>query len=273
MIKAHTFKGQHVAVFGLGRTGITAAKSLAAGGAHVHAWDDGDAARVGAANEGINLSDLTKADWSNFSALILSPGIPHHLPKPHWTAKLAKASNVPIICDIEIFAREINTRTANKKPKIIAVTGTNGKSTTTALIAHILKACDRAVQMGGNIGRGVLDLASMHAGMTYVIELSSYQLERAPSLKADVAIFLNLSPDHIDRHGDIAGYEAAKRNIFNNQTVDDTAIIGVDNIEGKRLCTSMKANNDRDVVPISGRKSLGRGVCAIKGKQSNWRIT
>lgn len=266
MIKAATFKNQHVAVFGLGRSGITAAKSLAAGGATVHAWDDGEVARAVAAKEGITLSDLQTADWSKISALVLTPGVPHHLPKPHWTAEKANAAGVPIICDIEIFAREIKARAAENRPKIIAVTGTNGKSTTTALIAHTLKACDRAVEMGGNIGRGVLDLAAMHAGMTYVIELSSYQLERAPSLKADVAIFLNLSPDHIDRHGDLAGYEAAKRNIFNNQTAKDTAVIGVDNIEGKRLCTEMMAKNNRLIVPISGRKSLGRGVCAIKGK-------
>jgi len=113
--------------------------------------------------------------------------------------------------------------------------------------------------MGGNIGRGVLDLDRMHAGMVYVLELSSYQLERCPSLRADVAVFLNLSPDHLDRHGDLKGYEAAKRNIFNNQSAEDTAIIGVDNPQGRRLCTAMTARNGRSVIPISGQKSLGRG--------------
>jgi len=120
--------------------------------------------------------------------------------------------------------------------------------------------------MGGNIGRGVLDLDRMHAGMVYVLELSSYQLERCPSLRADVAVFLNLSPDHLDRHGDLKGYEAAKRNIFNNQSAEDTAIIGVDNPQGRRLCTAMTARNGRSVIPISGQKSLGRGACVIKGK-------
>jgi UDP-N-acetylmuramoylalanine--D-glutamate ligase len=266
MIKAASFKNQDVAVFGLGRTGLTAAKSLAAGGARVHAWDDREEARDIAANAGISLTDLSKSDWSDYSALVLSPGVPHKLPKPHWTAQRADATDTPIICDIEIFAREIKARAPSNRPKIIAITGTNGKSTTTALTAHILSECDRAVQMGGNIGRGVLDLDRMHAGMVYVLELSSYQLERCPSLHADVAVFLNLSPDHLERHGDLKSYGAAKRNIFNNQTSDDTAIIGVDNPEGRRLCTVMTARNGRSVVPISGRKSLGRGSCVIKGK-------
>lgn len=266
MIKAASFKDQDVAVFGLGRTGLTAAKSLAAGGARVHAWDDREQARQAAQADGITLTDLSKSDWSDYSALVLSPGVPHKFPKPHWTAQLAEAAQTPIICDIEIFAREINNRAPENRPKIIAITGTNGKSTTTALTAHILSDCDRAVQMGGNIGRGVLDLDRMHAGMVYVLELSSYQLERCPSLRANVAVFLNLSPDHIERHGDVKGYEAAKRNIFNNQTGDDTAIIGVDNPEGRRLCTAMTARNGRSVIPISGRKLLGRGTCVIKGK-------
>ena len=266
MIKAASFKGQDVAVFGLGRTGLTAAKSLAAGGARVHAWDDREEAREQARSEGINLTDLTTSDWHDYAALVLSPGVPHKLPKPHWTAQRADAANVPIICDIEIFARELNARAKGNRPKIIAITGTNGKSTTTALIAHVLAECDRAVQMGGNIGRGVLDLDRMHAGMVYVLELSSYQLERCPSLRADVAVFLNLSPDHLDRHGDLKGYEAAKRNIFNNQSAEDTAIIGVDNPQGRRLCTAMTARNGRSVIPISGQKSLGRGACVIKGK-------
>lgn len=266
MIKATTYKGHNIAVFGLGRTGVSAAKSLAAGGAHVHAWDDRKAARDGAASEGITLTDLTTADWSDIDALVLSPGVPHDLPKPHWSAERAKSSDTPIICDIEIFAREIAARASDNRPKIIAITGTNGKSTTTALIGHTLRDCDRAVQIGGNIGRGVLDLDRMHSGMVYVIELSSYQLERAPSLHADVAVFLNLSPDHLDRHGDMDGYGAAKAHIFDNQTLSDTAVIGVDDPFGKRLCTRMKAKNGRKVVPISGRKSLAHGASVIKGK-------
>lgn len=266
MIKATTFKGQRLAVFGLGRSGITAALSLIAGGATVHAWDDRKVARDAAADKGVTLQDLTVSDWSQYNALVLSPGVPDELPKPHWSATRAKSVNVPIICDVEIFAREVAAREPDQRPKIIAITGTNGKSTTTALIGHILSACGRDAQIGGNIGRGVLDLDNMHAGTHYVIELSSYQLERTQSLRANAAVFLNLSADHLDRHGTMENYEAIKARIFNNQTKDDTVVIGVDNPQGKRLCTRLIAKNGRQIVPISGRRSLGRGACVVKGK-------
>lgn len=266
MIEARTFKGQNIAVFGLGRTGITAIRALIKGGAKVSAWDDMAASRAAAQEQGVKLTDLTSADWSGFDALVLSPGIPHKLPKPHWTAIRAGEAGVPIICDIEIFAREINARAPERRPKIIAITGTNGKSTTTALIGHILSELGRDAQIGGNIGRGVLDLDDMHSGTHYVLELSSYQLERTDSLRANAAVFLNLSPDHLDRHGDMAGYEAAKMRIFDNQTFEDSVVIGVDGPEGKRIATDMIAANGRRITPISGRRSLGRGVSVIKGK-------
>lgn len=266
MIKATSFKGQNIAVFGLGRTGITAAKSLKAGGAHVAAWDDMAASRNAAEEAGVTLTDLTVADWSKFDALVLSPGVPHDLPKPHWSALRANEAAVPIICDIELFAREVTARAPERRPTIIAITGTNGKSTTTALIGHILKACGRDAQIGGNIGRGVLDLENMHRSAHYVLELSSYQLERTNSLRANAAVFLNLTPDHLDRHGDMTGYEAAKARIFNNQTSDDAVIVGVDDATGKRRASELIAANGRRIVPISGRRSLGRGVSVIKGK-------
>ena len=266
MIKAATFKGQHIAVFGLGRSGITAALSLAAGGAHVYAWDDNKGSRDAAKQKGVSIADLSKADWSKFQSLVLSPGVPDKLPKAHWTAELANAAGVPIICDIEIFAREVAARPERSRPKIIAITGTNGKSTTTALIGHVLKTCGKDAQIGGNIGRGVLDLDNMHAGTHYVIELSSYQLERTHSLRANAAVFLNLTPDHLERHGDMKGYETAKRNIFLNQKPSDTVVVGVDNQHGRRICSELKAANGRKIVPISGRKSLARGVSVLKGK-------
>ncbi len=266
MIKAGTFKGKHIAVFGLGRTGITAALSLAAGGAHVYAWDDNPDAVKRAEAEGVAVADLKFANWAEFDELVLSPGVPDKLPEPHWTALKASENAVPIICDIEIFAREVMGLPERHRPKIIAVTGTNGKSTTTTLIGHVLKACGKDAQVGGNIGRGVLDLESMHAGTYYVLELSSYQLERTNSLRANAAVFLNLTPDHLDRHGDMDRYEAAKRRIFRNQTSEDTVVIGVDDTEGRRICSELKVANGRRIVPISGRKSLGHGVCAIKGK-------
>ena len=266
MIKAQTFKGQTLAVFGLGKTGVTSALSLAKGGADVWAWDDNETARKAAAEQGVNLKDLSSANWSIFEALVLSPGVPHELPKPHWTAKKARAANVPIICDIEIFAREVAARPESQRPKIVAITGTNGKSTTTALIGHVLKACGKDAEIGGNIGRGILDLDKMHAGKHYVIELSSYQLERTQSLRANAAVFLNLTPDHLERHGDMAGYEAAKTRIFNNQTSDDTAVIGVDNEETKRLYSELTAKNGRRIIPVSAKKSLGRGISVMNAK-------
>ncbi|WP_409431895.1 UDP-N-acetylmuramoyl-L-alanine--D-glutamate ligase [Litorimonas sp. RW-G-Af-16] len=265
MIKAETFKGQNIAVFGLGRTGVSAALSLQAGGAMVSAWDDRSAGRDEAAKAGVSIVDLTAADWDAFDALVLSPGVPDNLPKPHWSAERAKASNTPIICDIEIFAREVAARPEAARPKIVAITGTNGKSTTTSLIGHILKACGKDAQIGGNIGRGVLDLDRMHAGTYYVIELSSYQLERTQSLRANAAVFLNLSPDHLDRHGTLEDYGLAKQNIFANQTDADTVVIGVDDDYGTELCSMLKAKNGRRIVPISARRSLGHGVSVLDG--------
>ena len=266
MIKAGTFKNKNIAVFGLGRTGISAALSLKAGGANVYAWDDNAETNALAKEQGVPIVDLSKLDWTVIDELVLSPGVPSKLPKPHWTAEAARKAGIPIICDIEIFARQVMARAEERRPKIIAITGTNGKSTTTALIGHILQACGKDAQIGGNIGRGVLDLDSMHAGTYYVLELSSYQLERTSSLRANAAVFLNLTPDHLDRHGDMDHYEAAKRRIFLNQTHDDTVVIGVDNQEGRRICSELKVSNGRRIVPISGRKSLGHGVCALKGK-------
>lgn len=265
MIAAHTFKGQNIAVFGLGRSGVTAALSLQAGGANVSAWDDRKTAQVEAGNAGVNLVDLSQMDWSKFDALVLSPGVPDKLPQPHWTAERAAEAGVPIICDIEIFAREVASRPENTRPKVVAITGTNGKSTTTSLIGHVLKTCGKDAQIGGNIGRGVLDLDRMHAGTYYVIELSSYQLERTKSLHANAAVFLNLSPDHLDRHGTMEAYGEAKQNIFANQTSDDSVIIGTDDEYGKILVTQLKAKNGRSIVPISARRSLGHGVSVLDG--------
>jgi len=266
MIVASTFNGKTIAVFGLGRTGISAAYALKKGGATVMAWDDRAESRQAAAQQGVDIVDLNNADWDGIDELVLSPGVPHTFPEPHWVAKLAQDHDVPIICDIEIFAREIANCPEHARPTVIAITGTNGKSTTTALIGHILKSCGRDAQIGGNIGRGVLDLDRMHSGAVYVIELSSYQLERTHSLRANAAVFLNLSPDHLERHGGMAGYEAAKCRIFDNQTQDDAIIIGVDDEVGRRLCTQLTAKNGRRILPISAHKSLGRGASAVRGK-------
>jgi len=265
MIKAETFRGRTVAVFGLGRTGVTAALSLVAGGVNVWAWDDNKISREAAKDKGVPIKNLQKADWSEIDEFVLSPGVPHHLPKPHWSAKRAVSAGVPIICDIEILAREVAARPETGRPKIIAITGTNGKSTTTSLIGHILKSCGKDAQIGGNIGRGVLDLDRMHSGTFYVIELSSYQLERTQSLRANAAVFLNLSPDHLDRHGTLEDYGLAKQNIFANQTKEDAVIVGVDDAYGKALCTQLKVRNGRNIIPISARRAIGHGVSVLGG--------
>ncbi|MBL8772729.1 MAG: UDP-N-acetylmuramoyl-L-alanine--D-glutamate ligase [Phenylobacterium sp.] len=265
MIPVRGFEGKTVAVFGLARTGLAAARALMAGGATVALWDDNPATREKAVAEGFTLTDLTEADWSGFAALMLSPGVPLTHPKPHWTVERARREGVEILGDIELFARTVNAAAPHKRPKIIAITGTNGKSTTTALIGHVCAEAGRDVRIGGNIGTGVLSLEDMHGGAVYVLELSSYQLDLTSSLKADVTVLLNISPDHLERHGDMEGYVAAKKRILRNQGRGDTAVIGVDDAWGQRICTETTAANRRTIVPISASKAMSRGVYVLDG--------
>jgi UDP-N-acetylmuramoylalanine--D-glutamate ligase len=196
---------------------------------------------------------------------MLSPGVPLTHPEPHWTVRMARQAGVEILGDIELFARTVNLAPAHKRPRIVAITGTNGKSTTTALVGHLCAQAGRDTRVGGNIGVGVLDLPDMHGGAVYVLELSSYQLDLTSSLKPDVAILLNISPDHLDRHGGMEGYVAAKRRILMNQDQGDIAVIGVDDPWGQRLCTEVTASNRRTTVPVSASKAIGRGVYALQG--------
>lgn len=265
MIPVRGFEDKTVAVFGLGRTGLTAARALIAGGAKVALWDEKPESREAAAAEGFPVVDLQAADWSQFAALMLSPGVPLTHPKPHWTVDKAKAAGVEILGDVELFARTVNAAPVHKRPKIIAITGTNGKSTTTALIGHLCASAGRDTRVGGNIGLGVLGLEDMHGGAVYVLELSSYQLDLTSSLKADATVLLNISPDHLDRHGGMDGYIAAKRRIFLNQGKGDTAIIGVDDPWCQQICTEITAANRRTIWPISAGKAMGRGVYALQG--------
>ena len=265
MIPARGFEGRTVAVFGLARTGLAAARALVAGGAQVVLWDEKPTARKAAEEAGLPVEDLAAADWSRFAALMLSPGVPLTHPAPHWTVEKARDAGVEILGDIELFARTVNAAPDHKRPKIVAVTGTNGKSTTTALIGHLCAQAGRDVRIGGNIGFGVLGLDDMHGGAVYVLELSSYQLDLTSSLHPDVAIILNVSPDHLDRHGGMEGYVAAKRRILLNQGKGDTAIIGVDDPWCQQICTEITAANRRTIRMISAQKSLGRGVYALQG--------
>jgi len=265
LIPVRGFEGKTVAVFGLGRTGLTAARALIAGGTQVALWDDNESGRAAAAAEGLPLVDLNSADWSQFAALMLSPGVPLTHPVPHWTVDRAKAAGVEILGDIELFARTVNAAPENKRPKVAAITGTNGKSTTTALLGHILTAAGRDARIGGNIGLGVLSLDDMHAGAVYVLETSSYQLDLTSSLKADAAILLNITPDHLDRHGGMDGYIAAKKRILLNQGHGDTAIVGVDDSCCQQICTEITAANKRTIWPVSAGRAMGRGVYALSG--------
>jgi len=266
MIPVTCFEGREVAVFGLGRTGLAAARALIAGGARVAAWDESEPARTAASAAGLELVDLAEADWSRFAALMLSPGVPLTHPEPHWTVVKARAAGVEIVGDIELFARAVALAPEHKRPRVVAITGTNGKSTTTALLGHVLDAAGRDVRVGGNIGVGVLSLPEMHGGAVYVLELSSYQLDLTASLKPDVAILLNISPDHLERHGGMDGYLAAKRRVLLNQGKGDTAVIGVDDAYGQQICTEITAANRRTIWPISARKAIGRGVYALQGR-------
>jgi UDP-N-acetylmuramoylalanine--D-glutamate ligase len=223
MIRITTFAGRTVAVFGLGGSGLATARALAAGGATVAAWDDGEAGRKAAAEAGIAVVDLNAADWSGFAALVLAPGVPLTHPAPHWTVAKAKAACVGIIGDVELFFRE-RAATCPDSP-VIAITGTNGKSTTTALIAHLLKAQGHDVQMGGNIGVPVLALEPPAANRFHVLELSSFQIDTTPTLDPTVGVLLNLSPDHLDRHGTMAAYAAIKERVVQGA---DVACVGID---------------------------------------------
>jgi UDP-N-acetylmuramoylalanine--D-glutamate ligase len=178
---------------------------------------------------------------------------------------MAQMMGVPVIGDMELFARAVNALSPHERPRIVGVTGTNGKSTTTALIGHILRSAGKDVRVGGNIGVGVLDLERLHAGAIYVLELSSYQLDLVESLKCDVAVLLNISPDHLSRHGGMEGYVQAKRRIFRNQGAADTAVLGVDDLRTQVMCTQLSAEGARRVVPVSSEFGLGRGISVLDG--------
>jgi UDP-N-acetylmuramoylalanine--D-glutamate ligase len=226
LIPITTFADQQVAVFGLGYSGLLSARALAVGGANVIAFDD-DAKKVAAANDaGIRTENLRDIDWSKTAALVLTPGVPLTHPTPHWSAALAHRAGVEIIGDIELFCRE-RAKSAPGSP-LIAITGTNGKSTTTALIAYILRSAGRDAQMGGNIGIPVLALEPFAPDRCYVLEVSSYQIDLAPSLRSTVGILLNVSPDHLDRHGDMENYAAIKTLLAAMVQEGGSAVIGVD---------------------------------------------
>jgi UDP-N-acetylmuramoylalanine--D-glutamate ligase len=223
MIRSTTFAGRNVAVFGLGLSGMPTVASLLAGGAVVSAWDDSEKTRQAARAAGIPVVDLNAVDWSQFEALVLSPGVPLTDPEPHWTARRAQAAGLDIIGDIELFARE-RLLLAPTAP-FIAITGTNGKSTTTALVAHLLQKLGLDVQMGGNIGVPVLSLDPPAVGRFHVIELSSFQIDLTRIMQPTVGVLLNVTPDHIDRHGSLERYAKIKERVIEGA---EAMVIGID---------------------------------------------
>ncbi len=266
MIQIDEFAGRNIAILGLGRTGLAAAKSLIAGGAGVLAWDDGKAGRDEAEAAGITITDLRRRDLSDLAALVLSPGIPpFDLPEPHHAVTLARACEVPIINDVELFGRAMNAMDAENRPRLVGITGTNGKSTTTALVTHILQQAHLNAVCGGNIGRACLDLPALSRGQVIVLELSSYQLEITDHLRCDAALLLNLSPDHLDRHGDMDDYQQAKVRVFKNQQAGDLAIIGVDDAEGEAVFADLE-DGPQSICAISASHALSHGIYVLGGK-------
>lgn len=253
MIPATTFAGGRVAVFGLGLSGGATCRSLLAGGATVLAWDENERSRAAAEADGLALTDLNDADWSTIDSLVLAPGVPLTHPAPHWTVNRAREAGVEVIGDIEIFARE-RAATAPDAP-FIAITGTNGKSTTTALIAHVLQAAGRDTQMGGNIGVPILALEPPAANRFHIIEMSSYQIDLTPTLKPSVGILLNVSPDHIDRHGTFENYAAIKARL---PKCAATAVVCVDDATTGTIAAELLSAH-ANVAPVSARTKLTNG--------------
>jgi UDP-N-acetylmuramoylalanine--D-glutamate ligase len=235
MTPVESLRGQSVALFGLGGSGLSTARALIAGGAEVAAWDDSQAARERAEAAGVTLVDLAHVDWRGFRVFVLAPGVPLTHPKPHWTVNLADEAGVPIIGDIELFVRERGVRAPDAP--FVAITGTNGKSTTTALIAHVLREAGRDVAMGGNIGVPVLDLPPPATGRVHVVECSSYQIDLAPSLAPSVGLLINITPDHLDRHGDLARYAAVKERLVANAEVP---LLGIDDEPCREIYVRLK---------------------------------
>src|ERR1700710_1895812 len=257
MIPVTSFAGKTVAVFGLGGSGLASCHALKAGGAEVIAGDDGVERLVEATQAGFITADLRKVSWANFAALVLTPGAPFTHPAPHWTVLAAREAGIEVIGDIELFCRE-RRRHAPDAP-FVATTGPNGKSTTTALIAHLMRVAGYDTQMGGNIGTAILSLEPPRMGRVHVVEMSSYQIDLAPSLDPSVGILLNVSEDHIDRHGTLEHYAAVKERLVAGVHHEGTAIVGVDDGWSRTTADRIERAGTR-VVRISVKNPLPDGV-------------
>jgi UDP-N-acetylmuramoylalanine--D-glutamate ligase len=258
MIPVSTLAGRTVAVFGLGGSGLATCAALSAGGARVIAFDDNPASVAKAAAAGHETADLRHVDWSSLAALVLTPGVPLTHPAPHWSVGLAHANGVEVLGDVELFCRQ--RRASAPKAPFVAITGTNGKSTTTALVAHVLAQGGRDVQMGGNIGTAILSLEPPRAGRFHVIECSSFQIDLTPTLDPSVGICLNVSPDHLDRHGTLEAYAGVKERLIAGVQPGGTAIVGIDDRFGQAMADRAERAGSL-VVRLSIRNPLSDGLC------------
>lgn len=266
MIVIPGFKNKAVGVFGLGVSGLATCEALVASGARVFTWDENAAAREKTSGTEYFAEHPKKWPWAELKVVVVSPGVPLTHPKPHAIVRKAQTEKIPVIGDTELFALAVNALPDDQRPRIAMITGSNGKSTTTALIGHILKETGYEVHVGGNIGEAVLSLPAPEKDTTYVLEMSSFQLDLTQSLRADAAVFLNLTPDHIERHGNVDGYLAAKKRIFLNQYQKDIAVICVDDDYTQGVCTEMMATGGRRVIPVSAQGVLGGGVFVLDGQ-------
>ena len=263
MIPVTSFAGKRVAVFGLGGSGLASAQALIAGGADVIAFDDNAASVAKAKDAGVATADLRTIDWSKVAALLLAPGVPLTHPAPHWSVVLAKNAGAEVIGDVELFCRERRKLAADSP--FVAITGTNGKSTTTALIHHLLKSAGRVAELGGNIGTAVLTLDPPSADRAHVVECSSYQIDLAPTLDPRVGLLINVSEDHLDRHGTIEHYAAVKERLVAGVQAGGTAVIGIDD-EWCAAAAERVAASGKNVVRISVRQRLTDGIFAEGGR-------
>jgi UDP-N-acetylmuramoylalanine--D-glutamate ligase len=258
-------QGKTAAVLGLGRSGRSACRALAASGARVWAWDDAPARRAEAAAAGVPVVDLAICNWRRVDRLVLSPGIPSLHPRPHPLVRRAREEGVEVVGDLELLVENQPQR------RIVGITGTNGKSTTTSLTGALLRAAGIGVQVGGNIGLPVLDLLPKPEEDIYVLELSSYQLELTDQLGCSVAVILNLSADHLERHGGMGGYLRAKRRILRNQQASDWALIGVDDAHGQALFDELRAAVGRNLLPFAVGRAIEDGIYVVDGRLHDGR--
>jgi UDP-N-acetylmuramoylalanine--D-glutamate ligase len=260
MIPLPAMRDRTLAVLGLGRSGRSACRALLESGARVWAWDDAAPRRAEAAAAGLPIVNLELCNWRRVDRLVLSPGIPLHHPRPHPLVGQARAAGVAVVGDVELLVESDPAR------RIVGITGTNGKSTTTTLTGALLRAAGLGAQIGGNIGLPVLDLLPYPPKDIYVLELSSYQLDLTEHLACAVAVILNLSPDHLDRHGGMSGYVRAKSRILHNQRATDWAVIGVDDDHCRSLFEQLRAERQRRVLPVAVGRSLEHGVFVVDGR-------